>query len=525
MPLSPERIAEIREKAGLSTEIPPSALPANKNRINTFDQKLQQAKEAKRSDAEKFVRGAYEGVKDVATGVAKGGTSTILGLGGIGREIQEGLGKGIDTLTGGATNLQATAKGGVFDPESAAGMEAKQRVTPSGTGEEIGFAAEQIGEYFLPGPAASKAEDAITAASKAIQSPFLAGALRVLGTGAAQAVPAAGVKYAQTGGDEKAAFDTGVFAGATRGALQLIGEGAKAMRIPEKLYTTVFKNTKKDMLSELKANGIEKIRSSDPQLYQKLVDDGVIQAGPKGKQIINETLAEQALSRGLQGSVDTMADEVVRGTLKSEQSVRNVASNYKGTVDLPEEQFQNVLRELAQEYENVGFGEVGKEATELADVLKATDGKVDAMTALKIRRFLDRMRIAASYDKPTNKLSTAQGNLKILADSVRERVNKIPEMRDVMKDYSFYIDALDALAAEAARSGNRQVLSLIDSVFLAGAAGAGTPVIAAGAVLNKILRGTSGATGLGQALHKGVAGPLMSGGIGATSGAVTGSDQ
>jgi len=522
---TPERIAEIRQMAGLSPDVPPGSSVNSKARLSAFDSKLEAAKEAKRSGAERVVRGAYDVVKDVATGVSKGGTSTILGLGNIGREIQQGLGKGIDTLTGGATNLEATAKGGVFDPESAAGMKAREIVTPEGTGEEVGYAAEQLGEYFLPAGAASKAEKAVTTATKAVTSPFLSGALRVLGTGLAQAFPAAGVKYAQTGGDEKAAFDTGVLAGATRGALQVIGEGAKAMKIPEKLYSTIFKNTKKDMLAELKANGLEKIRSADPQLYQQLVDDGVVQIGDKGKQIVNETLAEQALARGLQGSVDSMADEVVRGTMKSEQAVRNIASTYKGTVDLPEEQFQNVLRELAQEYDNVGFGEIGKEATQLADALKATEGKVDANTALKIRRFLDKMRIAASFDKPTNKLSTAQGNLKTLADSVRQRINKIPEMGGVMKEYSFYIDALDALAAEAARSGNRQVLSLIDSVFLAGAAGPGGAAVLPIAVISKLLRGSAGTTGLGQALEKGVAGPLMGGGIGSASGSIAAPNQ
>ena len=222
----------------------------------------------------------------------------------------------------------------------------------------------------------------------------------MLGTAAAQAIPAAGVKYAQTGGDEEAAIETGAIAGATRGAMQLIGEGAKAFKIPERLYQTVFKNTKKDMLSELKANGIEKIRASDPQLYEQLVSDGVIQTSKTGKPILNETLAEQALSRGLQGSVDNMADEVVRGSLKSEQKVREIARNFTGTINLSEEQFPKVLKELADEYDNVGFGEISKEAGNLADEIVKNDGHVSAETALNVRRFLDRMRVAASFDKP-----------------------------------------------------------------------------------------------------------------------------
>lgn len=547
MALSAQRIEELKAKypqlSGIKAPAKPTgesfdALPAE-DRLNALrENRFSPAKEdvvaedvSVEEGPSNIFESAYKTTKDLATGVAKGGTSTILGLGNIGRGIQKGVGTAIDAVTKATplpdTNLAATAEGGVFDPESERGKKARELVTPDGGAEELGFAAEQIGEYFLPSGAASKAEKAVNAASTLIKSPFLQGTARVLGTALAQGVPAAGIKYAQTGGDEAAALETGAIAGAARGALQVIGEGAKAMKIPERLFSTIFKNTKKDMLAELKANGLESLRTKEPELFRKLVEDGVIQATEKGKPIVNETLAEQALARGLQGSIDNMADEVVRGSLKSEQAVREIARNYKGTVNLTEEQFPKVLKSLAQEYEDVGFGEVASEATKLADEITATGGNVNAETALNVRRFLDRMRIAASFDKPVSKLSTAQGNLKTLADSVRTRINAVPGMGGVMKDYSFYIDALDSLAREAARTGNNQVLSLIDSIFLAGGAATGSLVPIAGATLNKLLlKGAEGATRLGQALEKGVAGPALGGFIGATaSGAEAATDQ
>lgn len=529
MALSLEQIQEARQRYGIKAKPEGGRIDKAgelRNAWTIAEETAEEEPEREQSGIERVARKAYEINKDLATGFAKGGTSTFLGLGRLGQKIQEGVGTAIDTATRAPligdilpdTNLAETARGGIFDPESEQGKMAREITTPENTTEEIGKGIEQTAEFFLPAGAASKAEKAVNVASQAIRSPFLAGTARVLGTAAAQGVPAAGVRLAQTDGDVESAVETGLLAGAARGALQVIGEGAKAMKIPERLYSTIFKNTKQDMMAELKANGIENIRRNDPKLFEQLVKDGIVQSGEKGKAIVNETLAEQALSKGLQGSIDNMADEVVRGSLKSEQAVREIAKGYKGTIDLSEEQFPKVLKELAEEYENVGFGEVGAEATRLSDDLVKSGGKVNAETALNIRRFLDRMRIAASFDKPVNKLSTAQGNLKTLADAVRTRINAVPEMGAVMKDYSFYIDALENLAREAARTGNNQVLSLIDSLFLAGGAASGSVVPVAGAILNKLLlKGAEGATRLGQTLERGVAGPLMGGGIGATS--------
>lgn len=469
----------------------------------------------------------YEAERDLATGFAKGGTQTLLGIGGIGSLIQRGLASAARGI-GIPVSPQAAGEMSVFNKESAAGQEARRILEPTNTGERVGKTLEQAAEYFVPAGAASKAEKTVTVASQMINSPFLAATSRVLGTALSQAVPAGAVKLAQTGGDVDEALETAAFAGVARGGLQVIGEGAGALKIPERLYTTIFKNTKKDMLAELRAGGIEKIRRTDPGMFDDLVRQGIIK-GDKGIPVVNETLAEEALNRGLKGSIDDMASEVVRGSLKSESAVRNIAKNYQGTVNLTEEQFPKVLKELAQEYDSVGFGEIAVEANKLADDIVSNSGQVSAETALDVRRFLDKMRLAASFEKPITKLSTAEANLKTLADTVRGRLKDVPGMGDVMKDYSFYIEALDSLAQAAKQAGNNQVLSLIDSIFLAGAAGvpatgSGSPLLALGAGLaNKLLLKDPGtATSVAQTLNRGVAGPALSGTLGSvSSGAAT----
>lgn len=441
----------------------------------------------------------YESERDFATGVAKGATSTFLGLGSVGRKIQKAVGKGIDAVTGGRTNLAATAQGGIFDPTSPAGARARQLVVPKNTSEKLGKGTEQIAEFFLPGAAAAKGEKVLVGATKAL--PGVTGALaRIGGKGLIQGIPAAGVSYIQTGGDARKAALTGVTAGAVRAGFATIGEGARAIHIPERLYQMVFKNTRADALKELNSSGLSAYQKNYPQEYAKLVSEGIIRTGKGGTPVVNDTLAEQAIERGLKGSISTMGNQVVRGKYLSESAVRDVARNYKGTVDIPETQFQNVLREIAEEYDNVGFGETSSKALRLATKLKDTGGKVSAEDALELRRFLDALRMPSGYEKPVLRLSTSEANLKTLADAVRTRLNSVPGMGTVMKDYSFHIEALEALANEAKRTGNNQLMGLIDSVFLAEGLAGNTAVPLAGGVIRRVVNSASGATRLGSSL-------------------------
>lgn len=452
---------------------------------------------------------AIEVNRGLATGFAKEGTKRFLDLGGA---LQKGTAKVLNAVTPGAIFPEAGE--GVFNPESEKGKQARELTTPVDKVEKAGGMIERGVEMVGTGALASRAETGVNVLSGMIKSPFLEATLqagaRILGKAGVQGLTTAGLTYAQTGDAEKAK-EAGTIAGVFRGALATIGEGAKAMRIPERLYSTIFKNSKNDMLSELKANGVANLQKTDPELYKNLVANGIIKADSTGQPILNQTLAEEALARGLQGSVDDMANEVVQGQLKSELAARTIAKNYNGTIDVTEAQYKNVLNELASEYDDVGFGEISKQARDLVSKIDETGGKVKAEDALNIRRFLDRVRVARSFDAPATKLSLAQANLKTLADTLRTRVNTIPGMSNVMKDYSFYIDSLEALAREAARTGNNQVISMIDSMFLAGTAASGSPIPAAMGLFRKMfLTSPAGTTGMAQGIQEGVTSPIGS---------------
>lgn len=443
-----------------------------------------------------FTLPGQEATSEIATGVGKGVISTVGGLANLGKKITTGIGGLVGVK-------EAVATEPILN-------KIEQVATPTTGLEQIGFGAEKLGEFFLPASKAAQAEKTISLLSKGIKSPLWSSVARIGGKSVAQGVSGGGVTLAQTG-DIKEAGQTALTAGVARGGLATIGEGARAFKIPERMYSTIFKNSAKDMISELKAGGIESLRQSNPTKYEEFVKQGIIKVDNTGNPIVNETLAEQALDKGLRGSIRNMADEVVDGTLTSESQAQNIARNYKGTVDLTEPQIKNVLNKIGTDYEDVGFGEISNQAKALVNQIETGGGKVSAETALNARRLLDKVRISTSFDKPATALSQTQGNLKTLADTIRNRVNAIPGMGETMKNYSFYIDALEALAKEAARRGNNQVIGLIDSVFLAG----GVPVdpVAGGilATAQKLLRSVYGNTKLAQSIYNSNLGTKASG--------------
>lgn len=427
-----------------------------------------------------------------ATGVAKGELSTLKGLGTLGQKVLDNT---INKIFPGAN-----AGSDIYRPNTLLGQQATSALQGKNTFEKIGKGVEQTAEFFVPSGLASKGERAVDLLSKGIKSPLLAATARIAGKSTVQGAAAGATRFIQTGGDVKESAKTAATAGVARSVFATIGEGARALRIPERLYSTIFKNSKNDMIAELRANGIANLRQTNPQKYQELVDNGLIKTGVGGNPIINETLAEKALDRGLRGSIPDMANEVVYKTLDTENKLQRAVAAHKGTVSITEPQYKNVLTKIATEYEDVGFGEISKEANGYINDLTATKGQVSAKTALNIRRFLDKMRIASSYDRPATSLSLTQSNFKTLADNLRGRINKIPGVAALMKDYSFYIDAIDAIAKEAARRGNNQALGLIDSVFLGGGI-AGNPIVGAGGfAFRKFLSSPRGTTGLGSVI-------------------------
>lgn len=462
--------------------------------------------------------GILNTAKDVALGIGMGGLSTLQNVGSlINTGLNQTIGRGVDALAGKKfTPTDYSIKPGLSSAQ------VQQKLTPQNTAQSIGKGLEQTAEYFVPAAKAAQAERLVTTLTSGISNGLLKGTLNVAGKAAVQGLAAGGVQALQSGGDVKKTLQTGGTAAAISGALGTVGELSRAFKIPEYLYTKVFKNTLGDVKAEFKTDYLVNLAQTKPQEYKQLLDAGIIKTQLGGKPVLNETLAEKALDRGLKGSIKNMANTVTGGLFNSEYKVQQIAKNSSEVVKFPELQYQNILSEIAADYKDVGFGELSDEAKRLADAIFQGEGQVSVQDALAIRRLLDGTRYARSFDVATTKLSLGQQNLKQLSDVARQRLNSVKGMGEVMKDYTFYIDALEALAKEAKRRGNNQVFTLLDGILTAGglASGAALPATIIGAG-RKILNSGAGSTALGSLLNKGSAGPVTSGLIGASAGAAT----
>lgn len=516
--LSPEALKQIRQQNGIQPI-------SSNNSINTRDSflaSLSSAPAEVTKTREQQIAGQLNPVQNFGVGLVKGAMGTVKGLGTMGTKIAGGINEVSKTL-GGSEILPQLKGQEILNPETIQGKQADAFLSGASTGQSLGIGTEKALEFFLPASQAAKAEEAVNIISQGISSPALASATRILGKAFVQGTASTGVSLAQTGGNIKESLKTGVTAGTIRGGMAVIGEGARALHIPERLYSTIFKNSARDMIAELKNNGIIALQKADPQKFQQFVEQGIIKVGEDGTPIVNDTLAEQALDRGLRGSIRNMANTVVHGALDSENQARQIAQNAPPvTISTKEaESIKRVLNDIAESHQDVAFGRVSDEAQKLADAIQLgskNEVQIPANDILAIRRFFDARRIESSFNAPATKQSLGQQNYKVIADTLRAKLSDIPEMADVMKNYSFNIQALEALAKEAARRGNNQVISLIDSIFLGGGLSSENPsgLLTMG-VLRKLLMSGRGMTGLGQAMNNSVAGAVQGGATGATA--------
>lgn len=213
--------------------------------------------------------------------------------------------------------------------------------------------------------------------------------------------------------------------------------------------------------SEYKAGTLSKLAKSDPEKYAQALENGLIKNGN-----IDETLAKQALDRGLKGSLDTMATKVMEDTIDLELKAMKAVKNKN--IALTGAKLKNLvstLDDIADDYIRIGSGEIGETAQAFSNIIKKGKGKISGKQLLDMRRFMDGMRYKSSYTT-SNKLSLGQENTKYWSDFLRGKVNNIPGVGTIMKDYSFNIKAFDSIVKAAARNKNNNILGLLDTVML-----------------------------------------------------------
>lgn len=404
-------------------------------------------------------------LESFAIGTAKGIAETVKGIGNIGGKIGEKILPGFENVYS-EEALNKNAKSGGFMGK----LLQESNLETNNTAESLGKGVERVAEFIIPAGKISKASNSVDTLIKG--SGLLKSAGRIATKGAIEGIGNAGVTLAQTGGNLKEAGKTALIAGGLKAGLATVGEMANAAKLPERLYSTIFKTSSDDMLQELKTGALDKWQKTNPEEFKNLVNKGIIKVGKDGVVSLNETLAKEALDRGLKGSLKNMATESVKNIYRNEAKAQELVKNYKGSItgkdiviDLPEtNKLTSLLDEISTDYQNVG-GNIADDALNLSNKIK--ENNVNAETALELRRFLDGMRVRSSFN-PGQKLSQTQQNFKYFSDEVRKSLTKIPGMKAIMNEYRFNIEALETIAKEAAKQGNTQLLSLIDSMLLSG---------------------------------------------------------
>jgi hypothetical protein len=194
----------------------------------------------------------------------------------------------------------------------------------------------------------------------------------------------------------------------------------------------------------------------------------------------------------------------VKSLYESELAIRKVVENAKVPVKIPNpKKYAALFKQVQQVYEGGFLSDKASSASRLA--AEFSKGSVSAKSLLEARRFIDKMRAAPSFRANPN-LSVIQEGLKKASDDLRPLIAGLsPEARSVMQRYSFAIDALEALAREAMRRNNAQVIGLIDAAFLGSGVAAANPALGlATYAVNKTVKAPSVLTGAGAAIDKGL---------------------
>ena len=211
--------------------------------------------------------------------------------------------------------------------------------------------------------------------------------------------------------------------------------------IPNKLVSTIFKQSADDIGREVKTGGKNLVQS------------------------------EEILREGLRGDARTMMQtsyktmKALEAQTQAAVAGRSVTINNKaGYIRLISDYLKNLKKQ------SYGFEpEIAKEGKAIIEGLsKAKGNTIAAELALNARRFIDGIRRTSSFKlDPT--LSSKEAAYKKAADVLRHFLAKqITGLEPIMQRYKIHIDAFDDLAKYAAKTENKDLFDLIDVFIMYG---------------------------------------------------------
>lgn len=324
---------------------------------------------------------------DVTIGARKGVLSTVRGGSSLGEKIIKGIGR---TIT--PKSLEARLGFAKTEKTNAEKVITQEMTTPTNKAQKVGFALEQISEFFLP---ATKVEKGVKALSTVFKGSKVGNlAARSLVEGAA----AAGQTAIQEGKVDKTTLSTGaftaVFSPVVRGLKQVT---AKA---PASLWKSILGRT--------------------PTMIEK-----------------NPNLEKEVAKLGITGTRKAILEQAQRNIQVTETVIDDVLNKTNGSISGAK--VSTYLDDLKNSYSLIPGESSSVDAIEAIqkDLLGKTN--MTLAEANNLKRGIYRL-ISNSYGKGTLEIPAKKEAQKIVASGLKKEIEKIvPEIKDVNSKQAIFL--------------------------------------------------------------------------------------
>ena len=301
-------------------------------------------------------------------------------------------------------------------------------------------------------------------------------------------------------------LDVGITLGTTYAGGKLMDKAFNAVfrRLPERLYSGLFKNVADDISDLTKSEYLVNLQKTNPQLFDDFVKNGIISV-KDGAVELNKTLAREVLESGLRGNPRSMMSIAYGKMLELENQVQKKVVGQMVNIK-NKDGYVKLLQTFVDHFEANSYGfnpERLTNAKELIKLLQATpDENIPASTALWMRRFIDSMRNSKSFRADTT-VAPKQEAFRTAANDLRGVLAKQVGLGGTMNKYRIYIEAFDSLAEYAARTENRALLNLTDAIIGGGGLASGFPGTGLGLMFTlRAFQQPFSRTSIGQGLFK-----------------------
>lgn len=178
-----------------------------------------------------------------------------------------------------------------------------------------------------------------------------------------------------------------------------------------------------------------------------------------------DTLGSRFSRYGIKGSLENMIGEINKRlpplTEQLDEAIQ-VADDAGRKVNISK--MIDSLDSLADDLVKIGDDTSAQTIIEVTDAFRKSGKEISVGNAVELRRLYDRARITARGALSESR-SIKNRLYKTIGDSLRDEINKIPDVGKINAEVSTYLDGLEALAREAARTSRFGGLPLRLSSF------------------------------------------------------------